>query len=323
MSFRVKKEKEKETKKREKKVGTKKKKKGIKSNKDDVLSRLDELDSISRGESRAIEETLMSGIIRSTTEENHEKMVDEKSEINVIKEEIEKLKEIRQKHSDRGYHEEAIEISKEIITLAFSYNLKTIIDDEQQFLTQMEMKVNQILEKPKIDEKEDILQEIEDKNSKEEFLIEERKRFEEEKQKFTEENERLKQEKQKFEEEKESFMWEKKMMEEVKSFEREKRESEVKSEVPLKVMMIDEQERINLEEEKLNLAKLREKLEQESQGIDLEKKALQQEKLKVDEEKRRLIKEMEKLEEEMEAFKWERQMLEEVKKFEREKKEKE
>ena len=33
--------------------------------------------------------------------------------------------------------------------------------------------------------------------------------------------------------------------------------------------------------------------------------------------------EREKLEEEMEAFKWERQMFEEVKKFEREKKEKE
>ena len=66
------------------------------------------------------------------------KDVDEikKSEIDIkkIKSQIEKLREIKEDYNDNREFEEAIEVSKKIIAIAFSNNLKEIINEEQKFL---------------------------------------------------------------------------------------------------------------------------------------------------------------------------------------------
>ena len=137
-------------------------------------------------------------------------------------------------YDENGELDEAIEVSKKIITLAFSNNLKTIVNEEKKFLELIENKVTQKFETIEILESKDDLtpttHEVEKIESVEKNKFEEDKlnferekaKYEKEKQKFEEVREAFKQERLKLDEEKKVFKWEKQMFEEMKKHERSK-----------------------------------------------------------------------------------------------------
>ena len=127
-----------EKKKEKKKRGKKKKlKKGnievqVEPKKSDLLSKLDKLDSISKEEILATEEKLRSGLIKSEREAEEKKVIEEKINVSEIKNQIEKLKELKQGYSDKGQYDKAIEEAKKIISIANTNKLKYIATEEEK-----------------------------------------------------------------------------------------------------------------------------------------------------------------------------------------------
>lgn len=213
-----------------------------------ILSKLDTLDEIVKKESRIVEETLRSGLLKSEQAEKEEIVEREELTLIEIKKEINNLQIIKNKYHAEGIYEKAIKTSKKIIVLAFSNNLKSVVNAENKFLDIIRKKV--ILEHEKLDiHKEDesmetlevelcgqdfinegVGLELNETEIQERSQIEEEKRnlkiakqeFEQEKLQFEEKEEKLKQERIRFEEEKEAFKWEKLMFEEVKKHEKER-----------------------------------------------------------------------------------------------------
>jgi len=249
------KEKKKKKKKSKEKKGdiTGKTHKGIKKN--DIFSKLDTIDVIRKRESLIVEESLRVGIIKSEQAEKEENIEREKLTVIEIKKQINNLQKIKNKHHSEGNYEKAIEISKEIIVLAFSNNLKSLVNEENNFLDIIREKIIQEPKKLNIhkeDEGVGVLEALNDnvivelketeiqekaqfedekrkfKMIKQEFeqeklkFKEEKDRFEQEKLQFEEKGDKLEQERTRFEEEKEAFNWEKQMFEEVKKHEKEK-----------------------------------------------------------------------------------------------------
>ena len=219
--------------------------------KSNIFSALDKIDNKSKEETRAIEEKLRVGLIKSEKSKTVEEI-----ENNEIEKKIENLIELKNKYDENGELDEAIEISKKIITLAFSNNLKAIVNEEKKFLELIEKKVTQKSETIEIPEKksdlgstkqeiknidiskEKIENEVEKTESEEKKKFEEEKlnferekaKFEEKKQRFEEERESFKQERLKLDEEKEVFKWEKQLFEEMKKHERSKEKNIEKKE---------------------------------------------------------------------------------------------
>ena len=268
--------------------------------KSNILSALDKLDNKSKEETRFIEEKLRAGLIKSERSKTVEDIEKEEIEINEIKKKIENLRKLKDEHNKKGEFDEAIEVSKKIITVAFSNNLKAIVNEEKKFLELTEKKVIQKSETMEILEKKSDLgstkQEIENIDTIKEKAsvklkkarIQENKKFEEEKRKFMEE--------------KEAFKWEKQMLEELKKHERDKGEDTSKEKIDLEVEKIESDEKKKFEEEKSNFEREKAKFEQEKLKFEEKRESFKQERLKFNEDK--------------EAFRWEKQMFGEMKKFE-------
>jgi hypothetical protein len=286
----------------------------IEKKKSSIFSALDKIDSESIEKTRAIEEKLRAGLIKSEKSKNIEELDYPEIRITEIKKEIEDLKKIKEKHIEREEFEEIIEISNKIIALAFSSNLKEIVNEEKKYLELLKNKTSQKPKKIEIlvneDEMESIPQELEKIDSTKEKIkgkskkakVQENKKFEKEKQKLMEDKEKFEQEKLKFEDEKEAFKWEKQMLEELKNYERDKDKEIISGKINEEAEKIRIEEKQRFEEEKLNFEKEKAKLEQEKQKLEEEREIFKQERLKFDEEK--------------DAFKWEKQMFEEMKKHE-------
>ncbi len=285
--------------------------------KSNILSALDKIDNKSKEETRFIEEKLRAGLIKSERSKTVEDIEKEKIEINEIKKKIENLRKLKDEHDKKEEFDESIEVSKKIITVAFSNNLKAIVNEEKKFLELTEKKVIQKSETMEILDKKDDLGSTKQEKEKMETIkenvnaklkkarIQENKKFEEEQRKFMEEKEEFKQEKLKLEEDKEAFKWEKQMLEELKKHERDKEKDTTREEIDKEIEKNEGDEKKRFEEEKLNFEREKAKFEQEKQKYQEEREAFKQERLKFNEDK--------------EAFKWEKQMFEEMKKHERSK----
>jgi len=289
-----------------------------------IFSALDQIDTKSKEETRVIEETLRAGLIKSEESEK----IEESKKLNIdiinIKNKIENLRKIKKEHNDKGRFEEATEISNKIVTMAFSNNLKEIINEEKKFLELIKKKRHQkpeimetleneegsnpieptILSKQVI-EKIDFRTETTKLKSKK-SIGQGKEKFEEESQRYIVEKEVFKQEKQKLEEEKEAFQWEKQMLEEVKKYERDKEKEPSKEDINNKV------DKYEIDEIK--------KFKEEKEIFEREKAKFKQKKLEFEEKREIFNQEKLKFEEEKESFKWEKQMFEEMKKHERNKK---
>ena len=162
MNSKVKKE-EKKT-----KLGKKEKKKRLKDvdanssiedqeeiKKSGIFSALDQIDTKSKEETRVIEETLRAGLIKSENFKTVEDAKHKKIDINEIKAKIEKLRKIRNDYDENGEYDEAIEVSNQILTNAFSNNLKVIVNEEKKFLDILKEKLNQKSETIEILENEE------------------------------------------------------------------------------------------------------------------------------------------------------------------------
>ena len=260
MNSDINKDKEKKKKKKEKKFHGKKGEITSKvqgdQKKGSILSKLDTLDEIVKKESRVVEETLRSGLIKSEQAEQEEEIEKEKLTVSEIRKKIDILQNLKHKNHSEGNYEKAIEISKKIIVLAFSNNLKSLVNEEKDFLEIVKSEVFQEPEKLRstgvIKEelvnqntiKEGVMLKLEEANTQEKSKVEEenlifkkakgdfeqerlvfqeeKEIFEQEKLKFEEKRENLKQERVRFEEEKQAFKWEKQMFEEIKKHEKEK-----------------------------------------------------------------------------------------------------
>lgn len=302
MNSDINKEKEREKKKKKKKFQRKKgeitKKAQEDLKKESILSKLDTLDDTMKEESRVVEEKLKSGLIKSEQAEKEEFIEREKLTVIEIKKEINNLQNIKNRYHAEGKYEKVIKTSKKIIVLAFSNNLKSIVNEENKFLNIIRKKVIQEPEEldiPKEDESmgapevdlvgKDIINEESFLELKE-TEIQEKNQIEEEKRNLKIAKQELEQEKLKFEEERKAFNWEKQMMEDLKKFERDKAEEGIEKNYKLK--------------------------------FDEEKDRFEQEKLEFEEKEEKFKQERIRFEEEKEAFKWEKQMFEEVKKHEKE-----
>ncbi len=271
--------------------------------KSSIFSALDKIDNKIKEETRAIEEKLRVGLIKSEKSKTIEDIEKEEIEINEVKKKIENLRILKDEHDKKGEFDESIEVSKKIITVAFSNKLKAIVNEEKKFLELTEKKVIQKSETMEILDKKDDLGSIRQEKEKMETIkenvnaklkkarIQENKKFEEEKRKFMEE--------------KETFKWEKQMLEELKKHERDKEKDTTREEIDKEIEKNEGDEKKRFEEEKLNFEREKAKFEQEKQKYQEEREAFKQERLKFNEDK--------------EAFKWEKQMFEEMKKHERSK----
>lgn len=274
-----------------------------------IFSALDQIDAKSKEETRVIEEILRAGLIKSEKSEKIEEIKKADIDINSIENKIENLRKIKKEHIDKGRFEVAIEISNKIVTLAFSNNLKEIINEEKKILELIKKKRYQKPETVESLENEEgsspiettipskqVIETIEPRKEKVTLKSKKSKgqgkeKFEEESQMFMEEKEVFNQEKLKLEEEKEAFQWEKQMLEEVKKYERDKEKE------PSKEDLKNEIDGLEIDEIK--------KFKEEKEIFEREKAKFEQEKLKFEEEK--------------ETFNWEKQMFEEMKKHERSK----
>ena len=240
MNSETKKEKEKkkklkEKKSEEKKLGTTNEvPEGNKKN--SILSKLDNLDDITREESRVVEAKLQSGLIKSQQSGKGKISEEKEQRTNKIRREIADLQNLKIRYHSDGNYGKAIKIAKKIIVLAFSNNLKSIVNEENKFLEiiqnntiqeQEELELNKEDESRGFETKELANSETEIQE-KDEFDQEKRK-FKEEKDKFDQERHKFKEKKEKFEqeslnleEEKKAFKWEKEMFEEIKKHEKEK-----------------------------------------------------------------------------------------------------
>jgi len=105
---------------------------GMKKN--TLLSKLDTLDDMMKEESRVLEEKLKSGLIKSEQAEKEETVEIKKLTVIEIKKEIDNLQNIKNKYHTEGNYEKVIKISKKIMVLAFSNNLKSVVNEEKGFL---------------------------------------------------------------------------------------------------------------------------------------------------------------------------------------------
>jgi len=199
-----------------------------------LLSKLDTLDDIMKEESRVIEEKLKSGLIKSEQAEKEETVEKKKLTVIEIKKEINNLQKIKNKYHAEGKYEKAIKTSKKIIVLAFSNNLKSVVNEENKFLNIIRKKVIQEPEELDIHKEDESMGPPEvdlvgkDIINEESFLelketeIQEKNQIEEEKRNLKIAKQELEQEKLEFEEERKAFNWEKQMFEEVKKHEKER-----------------------------------------------------------------------------------------------------
>jgi hypothetical protein len=282
-----------------------------------ILSALDQIDRKDIEQTRIIEEKLRAGLIKSEKTKSESEIKDIEVEINEIKDIIEKLRKIKKKQLDNKEFEEAIEISKKIITLAFTNNLKEIVNNEKEFLEQTKIISNHKSETKKIlNKREDsnfTLLQGQTTNLKmgklkpklHQAKIQDKEETEGESRRFMIEKEEIRQEKLNLEEEKEAFKWEKQMLEEVKKYQRDKKIGKVN-------------EKINDEVVKSNIEEIK-KFKEAQLNFEREKKIFQKEKLEFEEQKEKFHQERLEFEEEQEVFKWEKQMFEEMKKQEKKK----
>ena len=288
-----------------------------------IFSALDQIDTKSKEVTRVIEEKLRAGLIKSEQTEKIETIKKKDIDINEIKAKVEKLRNLRNIYDENGEYDEAIEVSNQILTHAFSNNLKAIVNEEKEFLKIIKEKINQKSKTMEILENEEHSSPIEfttpsiqateklDLNkgkAKPKFKklkIQDKEKFDRESLKFIEEKEEFKQEKLKLEEEKEAFQWEKQMYEEVKKYERDKEKEE--SSENLK----NEADRIGIDDIK--------KFKEEKEIFERKKAEFEEIKLKFKERREIFKQEKLKLKEEKETFQWEKEMFEEMKKHERSK----
>ena len=143
MSSKKKKEKKKEKKKKSEIQETEKTKEDQdEMKKSGIFSKIDMIDSATKEESRVIEAKLRRGLIESEQIEKEEKKEESKTNISEIKKQIEELRELKQKYYDEKDSDKAIEISKIIIDMAIKDNLKLIINEEKDFISEIQNEIS-------------------------------------------------------------------------------------------------------------------------------------------------------------------------------------
>jgi len=303
-------------KKRSKKKPREKKLKCINENheepkKSDIFSKLETIDDIRKEESRVVEEKLKNGLIKVEQTEKGEEEGKEKLSVSEIKKEIASLHSLKLKKNSEGEYEKAIKISKKIIVLAFSNNLKSLVKEENKFIEATKRKIIQEPTEQKNIEviKEDFVSQNLIKEQKilalKKIEVQEESSLKEDTTNINKEKVDLQQEKLKFEEERKAFEWEKQMMLEVKNFERDKVETDVENNIDDIIPQKVEEEIEKLSKEKLLLREGKERFEKEKREFEEKVELLKQERITLEEEK--------------EAFMWEKEMFGETKKRERKK----
>ncbi len=105
-----------------------------KPKRNDIFSKLDNLDTKSKEESRATEEKLRRGLIESEATEREKKKKKSTVKISEIKQEIERLKNIKIRLYKSKDYEKSIEIAKKIITIAEKNEMSIILNEEKKFI---------------------------------------------------------------------------------------------------------------------------------------------------------------------------------------------
>ncbi|KKK44448.1 MAG: hypothetical protein Lokiarch_18080 [Candidatus Lokiarchaeum sp. GC14_75] len=105
-----------------------------KPRRNDIFSKLDNLDAISKEKSRATEEKLRRGLIESEATEREKKIKKSTVKISEIKQEIERLKNIKIGLYKSKDYKKSIEIAKKIITIAEKNEMSIILNEEKKFI---------------------------------------------------------------------------------------------------------------------------------------------------------------------------------------------
>jgi len=279
--------------------------------KSDIFSKLETIDDIRKEESRVVEEKLKNGLIKIEQREKGEEEGKEKLSVSEIKKEIAALQSLKLKKNSEGEYEKAIKISKKIIVLAFSNNLKSLVKEENKFIEATKRKIiPEPTEQKNIEViKEDFVSQNLIKEQKildiKKTEVQEESNLKEDTTNINKEKVDLEQEKLKFEEERKAFEWEKQMMLEVKNFERDKAETDVENNIDDIIKVKVEEEIEKLGKEKLLLREDKERFEKKKREFEEKVELLKQERIALEEEK--------------EAFMWEKEMFGETKKRERKK----
>ena len=259
-----------------------------------ILSMLDKLDNISKAKTRITEEKIRRGLIKSQPTEDEKKTRQKEIAISEVKKRIEELKEFKQNYLESGEKVEAIEVAKKIIDIAKTNGMNLIINEEKRFIDQIQA-------------------EISPKQSIDTHIAELKKKRHE-------------------------YYAQKKFDEAIQIAEI---IIDLAKEANLIKTIKTEENFINLIKSKLNKTASKEKVPEELGDLDfighiekddnaknngithkerirtLEIDRMKEEKQKFEEEKREFELKVQKFQEEKEAFNWEKQMLEEVKKKER------
>jgi hypothetical protein len=194
-----------------------------------IFSKLETLDKIRKEEGSIVEEKLKSGLLKSEQTAKEEKIENEKLTLIEIQKEIDQLQEIKKKYHAEKDYEKAIKISKKIIVKAFSQNLKSVVNEENEYIDitrknliqeseELELKnemestgaleavsIERVIVNKAIGVKESGIQEIDQLEDEKQNIKTAKLEFEQEKHKFEEENLKLKEERNKFEQEKLEF----------------------------------------------------------------------------------------------------------------------
>jgi len=105
-----------------------------KPRRNDIFSKLDNLDIKSKEEIRATEEKLRRGLIESEATERERKKKKSAVKISEIKQEIERLKNIKIGLYKAKDYEKSIETAKKIITIAEKNEMSIILNEEKKFI---------------------------------------------------------------------------------------------------------------------------------------------------------------------------------------------
>lgn len=329
---------------KEKKKGKKEKKKKliiqeIKDNtevqeitkKNNIFSMLDRLDDISKAKGQMKEEKLRKDLIESEQSEKGKRIETKKLGISEIRKELAKLNELKNRYHLKGDYQKASEISEEIIVLAFSNKLKSVVNEENKFLELMQNKKNQETTNTEILEQDESLDttklEQKVKTTTQENIsikldlpeIHEKQDLKEERLNLDNEKEKFEQEKLKFEEDKEAFKWERQMFKELKKHERDKEVGVKKENESAEIIEVDSEEKEKFDKEKRDFEVEKEKFIQLRLEFEEEKEAFKRERFKLEKEKDIFEEKKQQFKEEKESFKWEKQMFEEARRFETDK----
>jgi hypothetical protein len=108
--------------------------------KNNILSMLDRLDDISVAKSRVTEEKLRKSLIDNQQTKKLEDLKKKDISIIEVKKEIEELRRIKQDYYNQGDDTKSIEIAKKIIKIANTCDMKLIINEEKNFIEQIQAK---------------------------------------------------------------------------------------------------------------------------------------------------------------------------------------